>query len=73
MRYPAELIKGQYGTVEAFAEAASRHELAPRKLNGSKRTLDRAAVYMWKHRRRVPFMWQPVVEALSQQSERATS
>ncbi|MDD9727204.1 hypothetical protein PVV74_17220 [Roseovarius sp. SK2] len=63
--FPEGLI-GRFGTVEAFAEAASAHELAPKKLNGSKRTLDRAAVYMWKHRGHVPFMWQPVVEALSQ-------
>jgi hypothetical protein len=65
MRYPAQLIKGQYGTAEAFAEAASLHELAPKRLDGTKRTLDRAAVYMWKQRDHVPYMWQPVVEALA--------
>jgi hypothetical protein len=71
MRYPAELIKGKYGTAEAFAEAASRHELAPKKLNGTKRTLDRAAVYMWNQRDHVPYMWQPVVKALASESEAA--
>lgn len=55
--------------MEAFAAAASSHKLAPRRLDGTKRKLDRAAVYMWKRRERVPFMWQPVVEALSQESE----
>lgn len=72
MRYPAELIKGRFGTVEAFADAATTHDLAPKRADGTTRELDRAAVYMWKQRDRVPYMWQPVVGALSQENQGAT-
>jgi hypothetical protein len=63
MRYPATLID-TYGTTADFAEAATRHHLAPYRLNGERMTLDRAAVYMWKQRNSVPFAWRPVVSAM---------
>ena len=64
MEYPSDLIV-QFGTTAAFAEAASAHPLAPvTRSTGETRTLDAAAVYMWKSRDFVPFMWQPVVSAL---------
>lgn len=63
MRYPASLIE-DFGTAAIFAEAASAHPLAPKNMDGSRRVLDRDAVYMWKQRNTVPYMWRPVVSAL---------
>ena len=55
MEYPSFLV-AQFESATAFAEAASSHPLAPRKL-------ERSAVYMWKARG-VPWMWRPVVSAM---------
>jgi len=63
MQYPQDLIE-QMGGARAFAEAASRHPEAPR-------ALTRDAVYMWQHRDSVPFMWRPVVRALSANAKAA--
>ena len=56
MQYPQDLIN-RIGSAAAFAEAASQHPDAPRKLT-------RDAVYMWQHRDSVPFMWRDVVRDL---------
>ena len=64
MQYPASLIE-QFGSAAAFAEAAKTHPLAPRRMDGARRNLDAAAVYMWKQRDTVPHMWRPVVDDLS--------
>jgi len=53
MRYPQEIIN-KAGGVSAFADRASLHPDAPRKLT-------RDAVYMWQQRNAVPFAWRPVV------------
>jgi len=72
MRYPQELI-GHFGSVTEFAEAATNHPQAPQKMNGEKRVLDASAVYMWKQRDHVPFMWRPVVDAMQVQVERGAA
>ena len=59
-QYPTTLIS-KIGSVEAFAAAASIHELAP-----EGRALKPSAVYMWKTRGKVPHMWRPVVRSLAQ-------
>lgn len=53
MRYPQEIII-KAGGVSAFADRASLHPDAPRKLT-------RDAVYMWQQRGAVPFAWRSVV------------
>lgn len=60
MKYPQELIK-MIGGATAFAEKASRHHDAPKKLT-------RDAVYMWAQRDTVPYMWRSVVRDISEQS-----
>ena len=72
MKYPQEMIE-QFGSVAAFAEAATIHPQAPQKMNGERRVLDASAVYMWKQRGHVPFMWRPVVDALQRQVERGAA
>ena len=72
MRYPEQLIKG-YGSAAAFADAATEHPYAPKKLDGSQRTLDAAAVYMWKSRQTVPYMWRPVVSDMLARAERGAA
>jgi len=58
MTYPQELIH-KAGGVSAFAERASLHPDAPRKLT-------RDAVYMWQQRNAVPFAWRPVVREMAE-------
>lgn len=70
MRYPQALIE-QFGSAAAFAKAATEHPLAPRKMNGEPRVLDPAAVYMWKQRKSVPYMWRDVVADLCRKGEAA--
>ena len=72
MRYPEQLIKG-YGSAAAFADAATAHPYAPKKQDGSQRTLDAAAVYMWKSRQTVPYMWRPVVSDMLAKAERGAA
>ena len=60
MRYPQALIE-HMGGAAAFAEKASRHPDAPKKLT-------RDAVYMWGQRNAVPFMWRAVVRDLADRS-----
>lgn len=80
MRYPQKLIE-RFGTVSAFAAAASAHPLAPEWSDGKPRILTREAVGMWRNRG-VPHAWRPVVKALAdsallahtaQRPERATT
>jgi hypothetical protein len=59
MTYPETLIL-RFPTAEAFAKAAEAHELAPG------RKLTRAAVYQWRVRDFVPYMWRPTVTAMIQ-------
>jgi hypothetical protein len=59
MQYPSTLIE-KLGGPAAFAEVAQVHELAP-----EGKPLTRDAVYMWKTRKRVPFMWRPAVRAIA--------
>ena len=47
------------GGAEAFAAEVLEHPLAP-----EGKPLTRDAVYMWKTRKRVPFMWRPAVRAI---------
>ena len=72
MRYPEQLIKG-YGSAAAFADAATAHPYAPKKHDGSRRVLDAAAVYMWKSRQSVPYMWRPVVSDMLARAERGAA
>jgi hypothetical protein len=60
MRYPQALIE-HMGGATAFAEKASRHPDAPKKLT-------RDAVYMWAQRNAVPFMWRPIVREFAERS-----
>lgn len=48
------------GGAEAFAAEVLEHPLAP-----EGKPLTRDAVYMWKTRKRVPFMWRPAVRAIA--------
>lgn len=59
MEYPANLIE-HCGGAEEFARQAGAHPMAPKALR-------RDAVYMWKVRGRVPFMWRAVVASLQSQ------
>lgn len=70
MRYPEQIIK-RYGTAARFAEAATDHPLAPTTPEGVSKVLTEAAVYQWKQRGVVPFMWRPVVVALASRHEAA--
>jgi hypothetical protein len=70
MRYPDPIIK-RYGTAARFAEAAAQHPLAPTTPDGERKTLTEAAIYQWKQRDVVPFMWRPVVIALASRHEAA--
>ena len=70
MQYPASLIQ-HFGSAAAFAKAATAHPLAPQRMDGTRRKLDAAAVYMWKQRDAVPHMWRPAVEDMS--SERGAA
>ena len=72
MMYPAQLIKS-FGSAARFAEAATAHPYAPEKMDGSPRTLDAAAVYMWKTRNAVPFAWRPVVSDMLAKAERGAA
>jgi hypothetical protein len=56
MRYPAAEID-RMGGVPALVERANAHPQAPR-------VLEPAAVYMWKKRDTVPWMWRPVMSDL---------
>jgi len=62
MQYPSTLIE-KLGGPAAFAEVAQVHELAP-----EGKPLSRDAVYMWKTRKRVPYMWRPAVRAIAAQN-----
>lgn len=62
MQYPSTLIE-KLGGPAAFAEVAQVHELAP-----EGKPLTRDAVYMWKTRKRVPYMWRPAVRAIAAQN-----
>jgi hypothetical protein len=64
MQYPSQLI-ARYGTAERFAEVASSHPFAPLDGKGERRTIGRDAVYQWKQRNRVPYMWQSVVASMA--------
>ena len=72
MRYPDKLIKAFHGA-SGFASAASSHPYAPEKSDGTPRKLDASAVYMWKSRDTVPFMWRPVVADMMAKSERGAA
>lgn len=65
MRYPEDLIS-RFHSAASFAEAASSHPLAPKQANnGKRRSIDAGAVYQWKQRNAVPWMWRDVVTAMS--------
>jgi len=60
MKFPQDLIE-HFGGAQDFAEAASRHPKAP------PRRLRRSAVYAWKVRGTVPYMWRPVIDGLREE------
>jgi len=57
MVYPQPLID-RYGSAAEFAAAASAHPDAPKPLT-------RQAVYQWKQRNSVPFMWRHIVRQIA--------